>query len=102
MEQARKYDPIKQFLAASTETEHTLSLKQVEIILRTALPNSAGAHEEWWNPSGRSTSSHTDAWASIGWEAKPSRKVSDEQGQQMTDEQKKAVQKVTFRKRSGV
>jgi len=61
------YDPLKQFFKNSPSecNEMILSLKQIEIILRRKLPDSAYNYHAWWFDS--STHTNVRSWEDAGW-----------------------------------
>jgi hypothetical protein len=61
-----KYEPLPQFLSASSTSTRTLTFQQIERVLGFKLPKSAYEHEAWWsnNATGHS---HAKTWLSAGW-----------------------------------
>jgi hypothetical protein len=69
-----KYQPLAEFLGASADhvMQHTLTFKQIEIILGSELPKSAHDHQAWWANETGSTSTHAAqlrGWRDAGWRA---------------------------------
>ena len=66
-----KYDPLKSFLSDVSSEEITFSFRQIEIILRDDLPNSARTYPEWWANEESDSTSHVQckAWRSSGFRA---------------------------------
>lgn len=64
-----KYDPLRRFLenCAPGCDEIELTLKQIEIILRQRLPESAYAHHAWWHDA--ASHPHVESWEDLGWKA---------------------------------
>lgn len=62
-----KYNPLKEYLAAkSQEGDHiTITFKDIEKIIREALPKTAYIDRPWWANTQRSN--HAKAWLSAGW-----------------------------------
>ena len=65
-----KYDPLRTFLehVAPGTLELTLSFRQVEDIIGSALPPSARKYRQWWaNPSSPHDHPYAQAWLAAGW-----------------------------------
>jgi hypothetical protein len=64
-----KYQPLADFLAASAISEHTLTFRQIELILGSSLPDTAthppDKHQWWANDR---THSQARAWLGVGWQ----------------------------------
>lgn len=62
-----KYDPLKKFLENCVLCcdEMKLTLKQMEIILRKKLPESAYVHHAWWHDP--ASHPHVENWEDLGW-----------------------------------
>jgi hypothetical protein len=63
----RKYDALGVFLAAQTRDRVHLSFDQIERIIGSSLPPSAGKHAVWWSNS-RVTGRYNEVWLDRGWE----------------------------------
>jgi hypothetical protein len=69
-----KYQPLAAFLGASADavTRHTLTFKQIELILGSELPQSAHDHQAWWANETGTDSTHASqlrGWRDVGWRA---------------------------------
>jgi len=60
------YKTLGQFLAASPANHATLSFRQIELIIKRPLPDSAYHHDAWWDND--PTHAHAKAWLEAGWE----------------------------------
>ena len=63
-----KYDPLKRYLEAASQSVVPLSFEQIEQILGTTLPVSARKHAAWWsnNPTNHV---NAQAWLAAGYRA---------------------------------
>ena len=60
-----KYDRLKEFLSLHKEDRVPLTLRQIELILGSELPESAKVYGAWW--SDPTSHSQVETWTSIGW-----------------------------------
>lgn len=74
-----KYDPLRDYLASSSETSWRASFAEIEAVLRFALPRSAYAYPAWWS-NDATGHSHSLAWLDAGWKTEQV----DVQSQQLT------------------
>jgi len=63
---ASKYDPLRLHLAGLSDLEWSPTFRDIEGILGSKLPASAGEHRTWWaNHGGQMV--HQNAWIDAGW-----------------------------------
>lgn len=62
-----KYDPLREHLESSEESQLTLSFAAVERILGERLPDSARRHQAWWVNEEAGSHSHARAWLDAGY-----------------------------------
>lgn len=65
-----KYDPLYDYLRRRNRAEERLSFRDVEIIIKAMLPNSA-ARPQWWSNEKPETTRHVQslAWTKAGYAA---------------------------------
>ena len=59
------YQPLGDYLAASSRVEETLTFQRIEEILGRRLPESARKHRAWWGNDASNVQSKM--WMSVGW-----------------------------------
>ena len=64
----RKYEPLRNYLNGEIAPTVTLTFRQIEKILGSALPDSARLYAAWWANGGHAYSS---AWTSVDRKARP-------------------------------
>jgi hypothetical protein len=62
-----RYDPLREFLSATTEPSLRLTFAQIETILGDSLPASAREHQAWWANELAGTHSHARSWLDAGY-----------------------------------
>jgi hypothetical protein len=61
-----RYRPLADHLAASTETDLTLTFAEIEAIIGGPLPVTAMVAPSWWS---NTTTDYTGLWRALGWRA---------------------------------
>lgn len=59
-----KYGLLTEYLANSQNQIESLTLKEIEGIIETQLPESAYIHRAWWSNTGHT---HAETWTNAGW-----------------------------------
>lgn len=62
-----KYSPLKSYLQSQATAEVPMSFSEVEVVLGSALPNSAYRHRPWWANETKGHV-HAEAWLMAGYE----------------------------------
>ncbi|MBD2513620.1 helix-turn-helix transcriptional regulator [Nostoc sp. FACHB-973] len=66
MKEGSKYQPLLEFLRGTNQSEITLSLAEIETLIKDTLPNSAKSKRAWW--SNRSKGAlQASAWIEAGY-----------------------------------
>jgi hypothetical protein len=65
-----KYEPIARKLREASNDELSLSLSEIEDILKFKLPPSARKHRAWWSNSYKGNHSQAQGWIGAGWETR--------------------------------
>ena len=65
---SKKYAPLEEYLRSKSQSEISLTFKEIESILGQPLPRSARDHRPWWsNPRGTQGLSQQSAWIDAGY-----------------------------------
>jgi hypothetical protein len=60
-----KYAPLREYLAAATDEEMTLTFGEIEAVMGDVLPPSAHVSRSWWSSTVHAP--HYDSWYQAGW-----------------------------------
>ena len=62
-----KYEPLRAYLAAQTDTQLTLSFGHIEALVGQPLPASAWLRQWWTNSPNFSSRPQSRAWLTVSW-----------------------------------